>query len=386
VNESSLPPIGPQDVHLAAQLFRPSRLTLARELRGLTKVELAAKIDKTPSAVSQFEGARTKPDAQTVARLALALQVPLAFFARRESTPTIQCDACNFRSLRSATQRDRRKLLASGSLLCDLVALIEELVEFPAEAVPRATGSVTSTEQIETLANEVRSAWGLGVGPIQNIIDLLEAHGVIVMRVPDDCRAVDAFSTWNGGRPLIFLVSDAEDDNRSSRLRFDAAHELGHLVMHADAMPSDRRIEAEANRFAAAFLMPAASFGPECPRRIEWSHVFELKRRWRVSAAAIIRRAHDLGHLSDASYRRACVELNKAGYRFREPDEPPRENPRLLMQALDLAAQVRPLENLASLIGLAPSELSTLAGLMSTAEATDNTQIVLEREQPALPR
>src|SRR3954470_18353586 len=99
--------IGKSDIHTAARLFEPERLTLARELRGLTKQQLADKIGKTPSAVSQFESARARPDGQTVGRMVLALKVPASFFAKTSDGPSlsvIPLDICHFRSLRSASQ------------------------------------------------------------------------------------------------------------------------------------------------------------------------------------------------------------------------------------------------------------------------------------------
>ncbi len=56
-------------------------------------------------------------------------------------------------------------------------------------------------------------------------------------------------------------------DKSGERGRFDAAHELGHLVLHGEHEDPRREdeisqrpcAEAEANRFAAAFLMPRSS-------------------------------------------------------------------------------------------------------------------------------
>src|SRR4051812_7287700 len=120
--------IGSEDVYSAAHLFDAARLTLARELRAFTKAELADKVEKSASAISQFEGGRIRPDVQTIHRFALALGVPVSFFARRPGGSIIALDACHFRSLRSASQRDRRRLLAAGSLLCDLVSILEQHV------------------------------------------------------------------------------------------------------------------------------------------------------------------------------------------------------------------------------------------------------------------
>jgi Zn-dependent peptidase ImmA (M78 family)/transcriptional regulator with XRE-family HTH domain len=348
------PPIGPNDVHLAAHRFNAARLTLARELRAITRADLAERVSKTPSAISQFEVGRSRPDARTLAAIALVLGVPVGFFARTAAAPPISVDACHFRTLRSASQRDRRRLISIGTLLCELVDSLEEHVEFPAEQVTSVSRAVHSAEDIELCANDVRKRWGLGLGPIPNITKLLQSQGVLVCLVPNTCREVDAFSAWYQERPLIFLVTE----HGAARTRFDAAHELGHLVMHADAAPGSQEIEREAHRFAGAFLVPREPFLTECPRWLNWGHFHELKTRWKMSLAALIRRAYDLGALSEASFRRACIQLRQQGPE--EPFEPPPEPPDFLMKAVKLLEGDVSLEQLAAAQGLSAADVRAL--------------------------
>ena len=370
--------IADDDIFSASQLFVPTRLALARELRGLTKAEVATMVEKSASAISQFEGGRARPDPQTLRRLALALGMPLSFFSRRKSASLIPLDACHFRSLRSASQRDRRRLLASGSLLCELVTELEELVVFPPEDISRLAQVPRDMEDIERIATDTRSAWGLGMGPIANMVKLVERQGALVLPVLEGCDEVDAFSLWHERRPMMFLILDKES---TSRARFDAAHELGHLIMHADVVPGSPEIERQAHRFASAFLMPRDVFLPECPRRLVWPHFHELKRRWKVSLWALIRRVFELGCLSEATYRRACVQLNQKynprGIRQPEPYEPPIERPTLLAQAIVEVADERPLTELAQELGLSVQDLQSMlpvtlnpsAGIAGTGQA-----------------
>lgn len=326
----------------------------------MTKAELAQRIDKSPASVSLFEGGgrgACKPDPGTLASISLALGVSIGFFAREFRGGTIGIEACHFRSLRSASQRDRRQLIAQGSLVCDLVGFLEEHVELPAEDVTRLARAVHSNEEIEELARDVRGAWGLGLGPVPNLVDLLESHGVLVVSIPTTCRSVDAFSTWHDGRPLVFL---GMEKGSTSRTRFDAAHELGHLVMHVDVCPGNSSLERQADRFASAFLLPRDTFAPECPRRLDWNHFYELKRRWRVSVQGIVRRAYDIGHLSEASYRRAFVHMNQTGERTNESHEPPLEPPTLMVEALRELASDFSLDDVARELGLARADLESL--------------------------
>ena len=349
--------IGPDDFHLAAHLFEPSALTLARDYRGLTKADLASRIGKTAGALSQFESGRTKPDARTVASLSFTLGFPAGFFARSGNAAPITIDNCHFRSMRSAGQRDRRRVLAKGRLLCDLIEVLAEEVEFPADQISPLAQAVGTYEDIELCADAVRQAWGMGMGPIPHLMRLLESKGAILFLVPDDCREVDAFSTNSGGRPLIFLAGIKES---TSRRRFDAAHELGHLIMHADALPGDKQLETQAHRFAGAFLIPREAFVREFPRRLDWGHLYEMKRRWHVSVAAIVRRAYDLECITEATYRRAWVHLNQTGERKKEPFEPPAEQPTMLCKSLSLLDGDSPFDDLCTRLCVRPAELRML--------------------------
>lgn len=356
-------PVGAADLNLAAHLFHPPRLTLARELRGMTKAELAERIEKSAASIGQFEGggkASCRPDPKTIGALALALGVPVAFFTINSPSKLLEVDACHFRSLRSTSQRERRRLLARGSLLCDLMDFMEEQVEFPREQVSAVTQTVATMDEIEQCAVSVRRSWKLGLGPINNVVNLLEKHGVLVTHIPENCSEVDAFSTWSDGRPLIFLVMHK---GSTSRTRFDACHELGHLVMHADVAAGNPESERQANRFASAFLLPQESFLVECPKWLNWDHFYELKRRWKVSVGALLKRAFDLGCISEATYRRAYVHLNRTGERTKERDEPPAEPPSLLAKAIEAVQPDLTVQDLAVKCGFSVADLEAIIGL-----------------------
>ena len=191
----------------------------------------------------------------------------------------------------------------------------------------------------EDAARLVRAAWGLGAGPIADMVGILERKGVITARLPAATDEVDAFSCWIGPRPFVILASNKGAADRS---RFDASHELAHLLLHADAGPGDPAVEREANHFAAEFLVPAASILPELPKRVDWRALLTLKIRWRVAISMLLLRARDLEVISDAAYRRAMMEMSRRGWRRNEPGplgEP--EQPELLGRAMALVASRR---------------------------------------------
>ena len=155
---------------------------------------------------------------------------------------------------------------------------------------------------------------------------------------------VDAFSLLLRDRPLIVLVKDKADAARSN---FDAAHELGHLLLHHDAEPANVVREHEANAFASAFLMPATAMLRELPGRVDWQALLALKRRWHVSLQALLYRARTLGRISESAYKRAMVRLSAAGWRTREPgDLGDPEAPTLIAKAVSLLEEAGLLERI----------------------------------------
>jgi Zn-dependent peptidase ImmA (M78 family) len=148
------------------------------------------------------------------------------------------------------------------------------------------------------------------------VVDLLEDRGAVVIRLPLDTADVDAFSLPFQDRPVVVLGSDKNDRARS---RFDAAHELAHLVIHRDRVWGVPEVERQAHIFAAAFLMPADDIRDELPTRGDWESLFKLKAKWQVSLAALLMRARTLGRMSEGQYVTAVKATSARGWRRVEP-------------------------------------------------------------------
>ena len=320
---------------LVPALFDGDRLRQARLYAGLRKVDVADAVGITAAAIGQYESGRTRPSSQIMASLALISGFPPAFFERRGGVTTVPENQTHFRKLRSTTRMDRERLLVRLELLSEVLAAVQKHVELPAVDVPDyALSDDAIDSDSEEAERRYAPAWGLGWGPIDHVVRLLESKGIIVVRPRVGTSKVDAFSTWVGSRPVVVLSSDKADAARS---RFDAAHELGHLVMHHDVESGRHVVEQQAHRFAAAFLLPADVIGRELPRRMSWPAFFSLKERWHVSLQALLYRARTLGTLSPDGYRRAQIHLSRQGWRSDEPvDIGPPEEPALVERALTL--------------------------------------------------
>ncbi|GAA4257028.1 XRE family transcriptional regulator [Dactylosporangium darangshiense] len=319
---------------LAVAAFQPNALTLARRWRRLSKRQLAAATEVTAAAITQYELGQARPSAGVLGRMALALSLPPQFFAAGIPAPATPGHA-HFRSLRATTQAERDQALAFGEIAWRVVDAVERYVRLPELRLPQldlpepATGG-----DIEAAASAARAAFGLGAEPIPHVTRLLEAHGVIVLTLPDVSDRVDAFSHWYGHRPFVFASTMKNDKARS---RMDAAHELAHLLLHHDAEPGSQVLERQATAFASCFLAPAEALCEELPARLDFDRLHELKRRWGMSLKALVYRGHAMGVYRDHTYRRGMSLLAEWGYP--EPgDLGPPESPSAVGQAFGLMA------------------------------------------------
>jgi Zn-dependent peptidase ImmA (M78 family)/DNA-binding XRE family transcriptional regulator len=304
-----------------APIFDSARLRLAREVAGLRKSELALKLEVTPAAVSQFESGVAKPSPTTLRRLSMLLEFPPEFFAHaHDPEGSLDISTTFFRSLRSTKQVDRQRAVAHAALVSIVVQSLEQKVRLPALHLPIDLHIELDAEldEIEGVAEQVRKRWEIPEGPISHVVRLLELNGVIVTRFRTDAHEIDAFSRpFPERRPVVVLGDDKDDLARS---RLDAAHELGHLVMHPDPEPGNRTLERQASAFAAALLMPRELVYDLLPRqRVDWKHMVELKRTWGVSIAALLYRARTLGTLDRTRYETAMKMMSRKGWRKREP-------------------------------------------------------------------
>ncbi len=291
-------------------MFNPSRYRVARKKRRLTKTRLAQILDVNLRAVGSYESGEYAPSSETAAQLAQVLRFPIDFFYGEDlHEPTLE--AASFRSLARMSASTRDAALASGSLSMLLSDWMEHRFDLPACNIPDLRG-----ESAELAASLLREEWGLGERPIRNMIHLVESKGVRLFSMAEESNDVDAFSLWRDATPFIFLntMKSAE------RSRFDAAHELGHLVLHRQAGIHGKEAESEANRFASAFLMPRGSILALAPVLPNLRALIKLKKQWIVSVAALANRLHTLGRIKDWHYRNLCIEISQRGYRTTEPE------------------------------------------------------------------
>ena len=336
-----------------------SRLTVARKRKGLTKKELARRINVTPHTVLRYEsGEIAEPGSAIIDKLVAVLGFPREFFDGDDlEEPSVQ--SVSFRSLTTMSARDRDSALAAGLLAYLFSDWVDERFELPETALVDLGG-----EDPEFAARSLRQEWWLGERPIRNVVRLLESKGVRMFSLAEQTRTLDAFSVWrNTKQPVVFLntMKSAE------RSRFDACHELAHLVLHRHGGPKGREAEREADRFASSFLMPASDVLAILPRARSLNEIVMHKSRWGVSVMALIYRLHWLECLSSWQYRTFCLQATELGYRNNEPRSMPREISSLWPMVLTELWKERILrEDIASALHIPAAELENLIGDLAT--------------------
>lgn len=327
--------------------FQPGRLVEVREARGLTQTTLARLAERSSSAVSKWERGDQTPDPEALEKLAKAVDVRPSFFllppSNHGDTPRF------FRSMASATQAARKKADVRLRWVQDISLKLQESVDLPFVDIPtvdEADFRAISDAEIEKMAEKCRRHWRMGDGPISDMVLVMENAGAIVAFDRLDTSTMDGLSNWSelDGRPYVLLASDKSTCVRS---RMDAAHELGHLVLHrhVDMTTLNKRadfaeIERQAFLFASAFLMPSESFADEVTYPA-LDVLATLKERWMVSIAAMVMRCHTLEMIDDFQKTQLFKSQSQRGWRKQEPldDKLPLEVPRILSRSIRLLVE-----------------------------------------------
>lgn len=316
-----------------------------RETRMMTAKRLSVESGVSQSTISKVERGGAALTEDVASKLARALsttpEVLMGGAGDVESTVF-------FRSMSAATKSARVALRARSEMVDAIVAELDAILDFPSFNVPTIGAEAVdeiSEIGIERAANELREAWGLGDGPITNLVASAEAHGVVVCMFPFGVETLDALSRMGStSRPVAMVNTEL---GNAFRWRFDVAHELGHMMLHRgipgiDAVPSDVRkvIESQGHRFAGALLLPEGPFRDSLIG-LSLEDFKMAKSTWGVSIQAMVRRAYDIGLLDESQYTSRQVAISRKRWRKSEPYDGERmpEAPTLLRTCVSLAVR-----------------------------------------------
>ncbi|MFF7706253.1 ImmA/IrrE family metallo-endopeptidase [Pseudomonas sp. NPDC007930] len=310
------------------------RLKRARAAMGLSMQALAEQVGVSANMIKKYEHGISMPGSPVLIRLSKALDVRAEYFFRPVK---VELKGVEYRK-RSTTSQGVLKRIEADVL--DQAERWQELAnlwpDFPIQPFSppvTLTKPIASLDDIDGIADQVRSAWGLGLNPIPDLIDELETHGVLVLITEVDVQAkFDGLQASVANTPVI-VVSGAWPGDRQ---RFTLAHELGHLVLSGHLAPGLDE-EKACNRFASAFLLPTSTLRKQLGSQrhtLEARELYLLKLEYGLSMQACLYRAADAGIISQGVRERMFMQFSGRGWRKKEPGEPYRQEVTFLFQQL----------------------------------------------------
>jgi len=301
----------------------PDMIVLARESRGLTQSDLASMLGVTQAIISRYESKLRDVPPEQLAELSRVLDYPEEFFYQPDTIRAAGSSCLHHRKRQSMPIGDLKRIHAKINIVRIQMSRLMRGVAIERECDFPRMDVEDYADGPEEVARHVRKAWKLGTGPIRSMVGIIEDAGGVIFRCSFGTRKLDAISQWVPGLPPLFFVND---EAPTDRMRYSLAHELGHVVMHCVPTPN---LEQEADRFAAELLMPAVDIRPHL-RPLSVPKAAALKPHWKVSMAAIIKRAFDLKLIGESYYRKLFTQMSKLGYRKVEPAALPDEEPTML--------------------------------------------------------
>jgi Zn-dependent peptidase ImmA (M78 family) len=290
----------------------PNMVILAREARGLSQKELADSLSVTQGRISKIEMGLLPVPADLLEALSRVLDYPKHFFLQEGSLVGVGMTEIFHRKRQDVPKKILDKAYAQMDIRHRHMAALLRAVEIPCD-VPRLDIDEYGGRADE-IARILRERWHLPRGPILDLTKTVEDAGIVVIPVDFETPRIDAISRWIPGLPPLFFVNK---DIPKDRYRFSLTHELGHIVMHA--LPN-ADIEKQANQFTAEFLLPERDIRADLIK-LDLPKLTILKRYWKVSMAAILYRAEDLGIITTNQARYLWAQMARAGYKTREPIE-----------------------------------------------------------------
>lgn len=334
------------------QKFNGQRLKEALQFRGKKMTELADETGISKQSLSLYANAGNKPPFENVEKIARTLDFPVDFFTS-EDLCTVSTGNTYFRSQASATKKSRNAQKIKLEYVSKMYEVILNYVNVPELNLPDTTGidipediinvdSEQAINEIEKLAMLIREFWDLGSGPIDNLQYALQSNGIIVTGFRNVDSDIDAFSQQiKIDGKTIYIIALAIGSKPIERLRFDMAHELGHILLHTWGEDNEEisrdefnAREKQANMFASALLLPKKSFSKSVsayPTNIDY--YFALKKKWKVSMQAMMYRARQLDIISANQFQYMMRIMSKNGYRLHESGDKPGEIGDTIFQA-----------------------------------------------------
>jgi Zn-dependent peptidase ImmA (M78 family)/transcriptional regulator with XRE-family HTH domain len=294
------------------------RIQRARKALGLSLRDLAEQVALSHAAIKKYEDNEVIPASDMLIKLANALHVKVEYFFRPE-----RFTLANIQYRKHADMPERHLEEITARILDQIERRVELESLFPSSPIQEfslASKKINNYDDIETVVNQIRNHWNLGLEPLPDLIDIFEEHGIKVFEIDNQqFPKFDGLSARINNIPIIVIGNQWPGD----RQRFTLAHELGHLALSGSFSPSLDE-EKCCNHFAGAFLLPKEaliSLLGQHRNYIEPRELALLKQEFGISMLSILRRAEDTEIISRPLYLQLRAEFNERGWSKQEPGE-----------------------------------------------------------------
>jgi transcriptional regulator len=306
-------------------MFNGDILKQLRLLYGMTRKELATKLDITEQAVWQFEKNETSPKASVKQKMANLFGVRSDYFFQMNSISNFDMTSVAFRNEAENTRKATDIQEAYLNTLDRLVIYLESMVTIPNQKIIDLVDIISQKDQ-DTVSLEEIALFAKRFLEVSNdnsdLLYQLEKSGIYIFE-RNMANNEDAYSIWsNTNKPFIILGIG----KTAVRRNFDLAHELGHLLLHRNidfsTLSKDEFLEkeSEANNFASCFLLPKEEFCKDMTSLVgkrvsNPDNYIDLKRKYSVSIQALEYRAFKLGLVSPSQHGYFYRLIRKNNYK-----------------------------------------------------------------------
>ena len=298
------------------------RFRSARLMKGFSLQDLANAIDNQVSrqALHRYEKGEVIPDTEKINLLSKALNVNPDYFFR---STKVELGEVEFRKLSKMPQKEAsiikeitKEKLSRYLELEEILGLSNEFEDYLKDFE-----IITEYTQVNEAAELLREKWGLGYGPIFNIVELLEDKNIKVvdLRVNEDFDGLQ--TRVNGTIPVV--VFNANKINKPDRIRFTLLHELAHLLLKFGDI-TERQKETLCHQFAGAMLLPEKTLRAELGdhrNKLSINELGNIKKKYGISMQAIVIRAKDCGIINEHYTKQFFFLIKQMNWKVDEPIE-----------------------------------------------------------------
>ncbi len=291
-----------------------------RQILGLSMQEVVDRVEEqgitlSKAAISNYENGKSAPKSTNLRALALALECSPDYLLTESA---IKVEWLRFRKKTSLPKRLEAEIKETARQWLEAKLLVEDHISGSAPFVELPLVTVSTLEDAEKTAENLREQWDIGDWPIERLSAVMEKSGVAVITV-DAEENIDGLSgIANKDVRFVIVASNVSAD----RMRMNLAHELGHIVIKSTE--DEKFDEKIAFRFAAALIVPRSVMFERVGRSRQTVSLQELiliKEEYGVGIQALIRRCFDLGIISEWTYRQLNISMRSRGWHRQEPGD-----------------------------------------------------------------